>query len=64
MISAELSLWLRCDPDHVEAMCSLVESTDLAIVSDGDAFGLVRAHANALTRFEIGHTPILPTCSA
>ena len=64
MISAELALWLRCDPDHVEAMCSLVELTDLAIVSDVDTFTVRRCHDNPISRFEIGRAPVLPACAA
>jgi hypothetical protein len=64
MISAELSLWLRCDPDHVEAMCSLVESTDLAIVSDLDTFTVRRCHDNSVTRYECGPLPPMPATIA
>jgi hypothetical protein len=65
MTSASLALWLRLDPaEHAEAILGLVSSGDLLIVPDGDGFGLVRTHANPVSRLEIGIMPVMPATIA
>ncbi len=62
---AALGLWLRVDAtEHTDAMVGLIQSGDLLVVSGNDAFGLVRAHANAVSRFEAGPLPPMPAGAA
>jgi hypothetical protein len=55
MTPAALALWLRASPDeHASAAADLISSGDIVPIVDGDCFGVMRSHDNALTFFELG----------
>jgi hypothetical protein len=57
---SELSLWIST-PEHLDALCTLLESGDLRLVDyPGGGSTVLKTHTRSLTRLEIGIAPILP----
>jgi hypothetical protein len=47
-------------PDHLDAICVLLQSGDLKLVLCPTGYTCLRTHSNDITKLEIGEAPVLP----
>jgi hypothetical protein len=56
---ATLAVWLA-SAENVEAIATLLESSDLKLVLTAAGETVLRTHSNDILRLEVGLAPILP----